>query len=431
MIKELNFKTSSVHPLLFNLEKSLSPLWKWTYYIGFTFDWCRRIPNQSRLSIIIRCLVIFFSFVFQVYAISFSIYDLCRVVINPEKKFRDVVLKTIVLGDRPLVLYVWFYFLRYRADIQTFFSDWGRMEEKFTKGFDSATIKRTVIIIYSVYYTYGFLFLFVFVGIFTTSTSPISASDDWIINYYPDLVLNTPYTIFVRLIPPVSITFVTVFFPLIDILPAIVYCHAAKLVEAMRWDVRDLITNVSGNKVSKSDHVYNLWSRFETLTFLVDRADRLFGGIIIICHGILFFCTCTIVYSLLNTIKNPSDDGLNTLPLYLTCLFQYPSRLLFSVCFLSKLNDSSAKLRSAVAYLSHRLERSSDKEERRIMRSFYNRLKETKLAACPSGFYKVKSSVLLTLLSLIVSYTIILLQTNNDGGHTKNILQNNSMNFTN
>ena len=104
---------------------------------------------------------------------------------------------------------------------------------------------------------------------------------------------------------------------------------------------------------------------------MIERVDRIFGGIIIISHGILFFCICATVYSILYTINNPSDDGLNTLPLYLRCLFQYPSRLLFSVCFMSKLNNSSAKLRSTVAYLSHRLERSSDKEERRIVSSLF------------------------------------------------------------
>ncbi len=181
------------------------------------------------------------------------------------------------------------------------------------------------------------------------------------------------------------------------------------------------------NNVPISDKVYNLRSRFETLTHMVERADRIFGAIIVICHGILFFCICATVYIILYTISNQSDGDFNSLPLYLTCLFQYPSRLLFSVCFMSKLNGSSAKFRSAVAYLSHRLERSSDKEERRIVRSFYGRLKDTKLAACPSGFYKVKPSVLLTLLSLVVSYTIILLQTNNNGDPTKNVFQNKSI----
>jgi len=128
---------------LFTLEKSLSPLWKWTYYIGFTFDWCRRITNQSRSSITIRCLIIFLSFIFQLYTISFTIFDLGCIIINTQSTLQDVVQKAIVLGDRPLILFVWFYFLRYRADIQAFFNDWGQMEDRFIKGVDSATIKRT------------------------------------------------------------------------------------------------------------------------------------------------------------------------------------------------------------------------------------------------------------------------------------------------
>jgi len=168
-----------------------------------------------------------------------------------------------------------------------------------------------------------------------------------------------------------------------------IYYHAAKLIQAMTWEIKNLMNDI--NNVPISDKVYNLRSRFETLTHMVERADRIFGAIIVICHGILFFCICATVYIILYTISNQTE------------------------------------LRSTVAYLSHRLERSSDKEERRIVRSFYGRLKETKLAACPSGFYKVKPSVLLTLLSLVVSYTIILLQTNNNGGPTKNVFQNKSI----
>ena len=61
---------------------------------------------------------------------------------------------------------------------------------------------------------------------------------------------------------------------------------------------------------------------------------------------------------------------------------------------------------------------SLDEAERQVVRDFLNRTNQVKLAACPSGFYKIKPAIFLTLLSLIVTYTIILLQTNNGGANT-------------
>jgi len=51
--------------------------------------------------------------------------------------------------------------------------------------------------------------------------------------------------------------------------------------------------------------------------------------------------------------------------------------------------------------------------KRQMVSSCLSGLNQITLTACPSGFYKIKPSICLTLLSLIVAYTIILLQTSN------------------
>ena len=70
----------------FNLEESLKPLWKSTYYTGLAFDWCRRNQNQSLLLKSTRCLIILASLTLQFYYImihrqapnleSFTVYGL-------------------------------------------------------------------------------------------------------------------------------------------------------------------------------------------------------------------------------------------------------------------------------------------------------------------------------------------------------------------
>ena len=160
-----------------------------------------------------------------------------------------------------------------------------------------------------------------------------------------------------------------------------------------------------------------LWSRYENLRILLHRADNIFGPLVVMSHGLAFFIICTNVYSLLNMIKNPEE--IPSYPFLTLWIWLYliinVSRLMIGLFVMSRIECSSRSLLSSVACLSLRRCLDSEKEERRVTKSFLSRLENNKLAAHPSGFYTITPSVGLTLLSLIVTYTIILLQTNNSG----------------
>ncbi len=192
--------------------------------------------------------------------------------------------------------------------------------------------------------------------------------------------------------------------------PTFVYYHASKVVEALTWEVRELGNGSTSSNVSKN--IYNLSSRLETLVLMLRRADQLFGSTVILSQSTLFFLICCTVYSL---FVLPSVGDIGVLPKILECLILYPPRLLFTVSFMCKLHGSFDDLISEVAHFSHKREYFADKEERIAVGAFLGRLKQTKLSAHPARFYKIKPSVLLTLLSLIVTYTIILMQTNAGG----------------
>jgi len=239
---------------------------------------------------------------------------------------------------------------------------------------------------------------------------------DLLTTFYPSLSLKIPYIIWAKMQQIFNGAFlITIFFPLIDIVPTMVYYHAANVLEAMKSEVREL-TKDPASPSSKVNTIYSLWSGFETLTEMVRRADHLFGSVVVINQGILFSNICGVVYVLLRMLKMQSVDQPNQQVLIsLFCfLFLYPARLLFTISFMSKLKVSSCELFSALSFYSNRREYNWDKEERKIVHSFLRRLYQTELAACPSGFYVVKTSVFLSMLSLIVTYSIILLQTTDD-----------------
>lgn len=398
-----------------DLEKALSPIWRCTYYLGFTFDWCRSL-KQRRLSYAVHCLTIFCSIIFQIYVTSSFAVDLIRDLNNPETKFRDIVLNMTSFSEQPLVLFVWIFFLLKKSDIQCFFRDWKRMEKQQIKGIHSVQIKRTHVLVYSLYYSLAFLYFFFY--LFRSIQSfhtPVKKNDDLISSYYQNLLLNKFYVIWVKIQTPMSAFLYAVFFPLIDIVPIFVYYHAFKIIEALTLEVMEITDDMP---VSKSKIVYDIWSRFEALCKMVVRADKLFGVVIILCHAILFFNICCNVFFLLNMIKNPDTFEVTkeTFLLFLTSFILCLFRLLVSVCIISSLYRHSCDIVSAAGYFSYQRDYLSDNEERRITASFISQLRSNHLAAYPCCLYKIKPSIFLTLFSAIVTYTIILMQTNDQPG---------------
>lgn len=122
---------------------------------------------------------------------------------------------------------------------------------------------------------------------------------------------------------------------------------------------------------------------------------------------------CGNVYFL---FRDLSASNAELSPPILICYLLFPAfRFVLTLSLMCKLDRSSFELLSTVAYFTNRRANCSGKEERRMVNSFLNRLKQIQLAPCPSCYYHVKQSIFLSALNLIVTYTIILLQTNNEG----------------
>ncbi len=165
----------------------------------------------------------------------------------------------------------------------------------------------------------------------------------------------------------------------------------------MQREVRELATNSykTLSSLSQSEIMYSLWSRFEALKMMVGRADDLFGPLIILCQSYLFFNLCGYIYFLLKSMTDSVLEPRSNIvkPLFLL------SPLLWRLIVTISLHRSCSELLSVLSYFSNQRANCSGKEERRMVSS------------CLSGLNQIKPSIFPTLLSLIVTYTIILLQT--------------------
>jgi len=341
-----------------------------------------------------------------------------------------VVSTAIEFSYQIVIIITWVYYLCRRKSLLAFFNDWEKHNFGSLFGdLQQENPKPRRIVIFNVYLLYA-SFSFGSLCFDIHYAYVWKAADNFVISFYPSLSESFAYTNWCRLCLIILIIqgiSCGIFYSLLDIVPIIIYYHGSKLIQVMKFDIDYMISTTASITNDDAHKNINLelktvWARFENLRILLHRADGLFGSLMILSHGDAFFIVCTTFYSLLNVVMRPdiiySDGYVGEDPYWkfgvFFCFFFHLLRIVIGVFLISKVSQSSSQLRSTVACLMLRRCSLSDKEERRIIKSFMNRLENNQVSACTAGFYNITPSVLLTLLSLIVSYTIILLQSNND-----------------
>jgi len=396
------------------LEKSLAPLWKLTYYSGLFFDWCAKIPHQSWKSVTAHYIVIAFGMTVYLQQLVLSCLQIMMAITNTESSLQRIIVRIISASNQPIIIVTWLYYLLGREKLWAFFRDWKQFEEQGSTRLDEAKIKRVCIIVYFFYFTCGIGFFLLSAPFFVTGEFLLE--NEFILEHYPNILDIFFVEIWLRFSTLLSVFLTcTIFVPLVDIVPVLVYYNISKMINAIEVELESLFLrrfNREGTVAIKYEAIQFIRSRFENLRVLLTRTDHLFGPILLLNHGIIFVVLCSTVFSLLNMVRQPHER--EYLPIFVMTFLLAPSRLLFSFVMISKVHKAAGSLLSTVACISARPWRpvpipfSSDC----VIQSFMHRLQNTKLAATPSDLYEIRPSILLTLLGLIVSYTIILLQSN-------------------
>ena len=149
-----------------------------------------------------------------------------------------------------------------------------------------------------------------------------------------------------------------------------------------------------------------MYCHYEILSNLVKRANRLFGILMLVNHGANIFIICAMVYSMLYNFKSSGTDA----TIYFVVFLSFTYLLLVGYFLAAQLNSASFKLRFTLSSLMARHSVHLTEKNLRVASSFLAHLQEDPLAACPLNLYSATTSKLLTLLSLIISYVIVLLQ---------------------
>ena len=164
-----------------------------------------------------------------------------------------------------------------------------------------------------IFYVFGLLTsLFSITGVFYVVLT--SDKKVFVYNYYESLrsLFTTP---FLHLITLTTYFLMTIYNTLSDLVPIFVYYHAALHLTSIGEDIlqtsfensdNSKTNTISGSTSSSSAlhpprfcNIYAAWQRYDRVRHLVERADDLFGLIVLINLGMKLFSVCIITYSIL------------------------------------------------------------------------------------------------------------------------------------
>lgn len=415
-----------------SLDETLRPLWKLTHYCGLLLDWCLPASNSSRLCRIVRSIGIVIS---STLLFTMFLFELIQLLVGIESASNIHVIIPNLVWFVPVLLSlaVQIYSIRHRRQFRSFFKKWRQLElTHLDRNYVMCGSRKMHVMMYIIY-------------VIMAIASLISLGLD-IFNHPEASYLMSTYKIIRETIPLlligvihlVTILFIWILTSVADFVPAFTYYHSSLAVGCLENEVRaffakrkkadDVLLYSDVTSLSSltfpvkqlnfkraawefDDSIRHIWTRFENIDDMVNRADSLFGSFMIYGQsGAIFFMTAliySVLYNLADALKLRSAGPILSHSLNLIAvIFRFVSSLIIS----SQLHRSVGKFRTFLNYLLSQHWDRMTKEERELFRSFLWRLQTDPLVARPLGVYSITPSVLLSVFGIIVSYVIVLLQ---------------------
>ncbi len=410
------------------LYDSLKPLWWLTHYTGTLFDWCYPISVKAKYNdLFFRSFVIAFAFCSLLVMIAFESY-ITYFYFNygDWESVGDLILYFIWLI--PVVQAWWgsVFLILNRKKLLEFFSCFHQLEKQMA--FFPNAIRWKRFIAYLLYFVTGILTL---VGVAYMAVS--NPGGTYFLTSLPAFNgVSGPPVIAPEIIEAFEIIAffcVMLYQTVTDLAPAFIYYHCGTGLITIANELGTLLPtnptntkNMEENQVvtlplngklshqeahEKCCRVHLIWSKYNELHDLVKRADFLLGSVIIVDYGIKFSMVCLLIFSGLHnyftvpTIETATPFGI---------AFFYLLRFSYCIHLKSNLYKNLQLLLHRMSHIHNRHWFKFDVEERKTFSTFQDQVNRDQLTATPSNLFTITPSLLLTLLSLTITYVIILLQ---------------------
>ncbi len=421
------------------LDETLRPLWKLTYYCGILLDWCLPISkNDPRIFKVVRYVLIALLFSLMLAATLFELMQLL-LEIGKSSNIHAIIPIFVWFISNFMSFIIYLNSLRRREEFLVFFKDWRQLEMEIAHLNPNCIMcksKKLHLMMYAIYVIITLAtVLSLGLDIFTSPEAP------HLISTYPAVRRVIPLIV-IGSVHLVSIILTWILTSLGDFIPSFTYYHAALAVSCLENDVKALFDkrkdadefcfrsrlSLLADKLNadplmkKSPSIESLtceldipirrvWTRYENVGKMVTRADNLFGSFLIYGQVVAVLITTILVYSIFYNLGDALKMRtvgpiLSNIFILIGIVFRFSSSVIVS----SQLHSSVTKFLSALNDLMSKHWNRITKEDRDLLRSFMWRIQSDPLVASPLDVYKVTPSVLVSVLSVVVSYVIVLLQ---------------------
>ncbi len=388
------------------LENTLGFLRHATYFLGILPDWGRssRVPNRGWNPIHWVTVALILSMI--VLKTVFELIQLVFAIMASGGVLQGFICNLTWFATFPVILWAQISFIANRHEIFKLLEDWSRLELEFSFKSSSKRMYMFVSVLY---------LMIVFGGMFSLGQDIFEHPDaNYLISHYPIVrdTLTLPGTRIFHLI----VMFDTlIMICATDLVPSFFYSHVSSTIQSLERELVELFRDGRKNNASSNFQeefgrtVRSVWTRFEGLSLLVERANWLFGSIMFLSHGVCVFMISTLLYYCLSAVNGLVADTSNV-PNAFVNMMGFVSRLIICVVLPAKLDFHNVRLRATLTRLLNRHWDRISQGDRDILIVFLSRLQNDRVAACPSSLYYITCNFLLNICGLVVSYEIILLQ---------------------
>ena len=407
MLSMCKSSVETLRPEMATLIETLKPLWWLTHHFGILPDWCVSLP-RSRLSKILNWIGVAVTLSAIVMLGIFEMYQL-HVRIRTMQNIHNIV-DALLWSLAPVtVLTCILYILIRRRRLLRFFSAWNHLEQHslIRQHWQQKTKRTLKLVRVATVVTSCFVIIcnsFMIFGNPNLSYLP---------SHYAELnqLFTEPIVYFVEFMA-LFYVFCTGF--VCSVIPTVVYYQAALVVRAVNSATRQLfdslerrrnVRNVKGPTVELQ--FVDLWSIYEQIGQLVTEINDVIGFFVIEMDSYVFVGICLLTDTIFSNIKVVSNSELI---FWISALLFNSYVLLDMTYFAAQLHISSRQLvNNTSLWLSDKVTLLT-KQELDYARLFLNRIDSRTLQARPCDLYTVDYSLLLQILSVVVTYTIILVQ---------------------
>ena len=393
------------------LDDSLRPYWMLLRFNGLLPDWCGQEHCNWFFSSV-RFIVTFVA----VSLVSTNFLSCISLLISSSNLFENGLTTLYMACLMSYGLQFMYRYMRYGDEFLQFYSDWREIETNVL--YDTSVVKKKRINKLLHIYFFGKLFTFPLVVYLVCLRQPFPS-----FSFIFDPSSSNSMTIHLcAFITAITVYFCRIYMILGEVVPTLFFYHVGCVVEDIQSELqenffsREIASNGSvialHNGFNSNSRVQlrnvntfrRVWKKYETVHSFVKRANQLLGASIFCIDTSAFLLIGLSFYYLLQDM--PIVEKLVTSVTRLTEALQFVlmNRLM------SHLTSAQEELKTSLATLLSQKWALLCEDDRSLLVAFHTRLASVKLAASPLNLYNVKPSNILSMVSLIVTYVIVIIQ---------------------